>query len=61
MSGKTSNKIIVLINKNPKITIPEMSKEIGITERSVERNINKLKEQALLVRIGSDKGGYWKV
>jgi len=34
------------------ITAPEMAKEIGITIRSVERNLEKLKKLGLLKRIG---------
>jgi predicted HTH transcriptional regulator len=31
--------------------------KIGITKRGVEKNIAKLKEKGLLIRIGSDKTG----
>ena len=37
-SGKTSGKILEFIKENAYITIPELSKKIGITERSIERN-----------------------
>lgn len=59
--GKTSEKILALIQAAPHITIPELASEIGITSRSVERNIQKLKEEKLLKRIGSDKGGSWVI
>ncbi len=38
-----------------------MAKEIGITICSVERNLEKLKKQGLLKRIGPDNGGYWQL
>ncbi len=60
-SGKTSGKILLLIKKSPAVTIPEMSKEIGVTERSIERNIEKLKKEGKLKRIGPDKGGHWEI
>ena len=60
-SVKTSVKILELVKEDPKITIPEMSNLIGVTERSVERNISKLKKEGTLKRIGSDKGGYWEI
>lgn len=44
MSGKTSGKIEDTILFNTNITIPEISKMIGITERSVQRNLQKLKK-----------------
>ncbi len=61
MSGKTSEKILVLIRGNKNITISEMALSIGVTERTVERNIEKLKSNGILNRIGPDKGGYWKI
>ena len=60
-SGKTSGKIIELILQNASITIPEMASKIGITERSIERNIRKLQTEDKLVRIGPAKGGHWLV
>lgn len=59
--GETSVKILALIRATPYITIPELASAIGITERSVERNIQKLKEEKLLRRIGADKGGSWAI
>ncbi len=60
-SEKTSSEIIILIKENPNVTIHEMSKIIGVTARSIERNIENLKKKNLLKRIGADKGGYWEV
>ena len=60
-SGKTSGKIIELILQNASITIPEMASKIGITERSIERNIRKLQAEDKLKRIGPAKGGHWVV
>ena len=60
-SEKTSSEIIILIKENPNVTIHEMSKTIGVTARSIERNIENLKKKNLLKRIGADKGGYWEV
>jgi ATP-dependent DNA helicase RecG len=59
--GKTRGKIIQLISENPNITIEEMAEKIGITSKGVEYNIDKLKKEGILNRIGPDKGGYWKI
>jgi len=61
LSGKTSGKILAMVKENSKITIPQMSEIIGVTERSIERNVKKLKADRKLKRIGPDKGGYWEV
>jgi len=61
MSGKTSEKILALIRENKEITIPERAELIGVTDRSIERNIKKLQEENKLKRIGPAKGGYWEI
>ena len=59
--GKASGKILDAIRDRPSITIPELAGLIGITERSVQRNIQKLRQEALLRRLGGRKEGYWEV
>ncbi len=61
MSEKTSEKIMKLIKKNSQITIFEMVEKIGVSQRSIERNLKKLQSENRLMRIGADKGGSWKV
>lgn len=39
VTPKTSGKIIEFMRKNSLITIPELAEKIGVTERSVQRNI----------------------
>ncbi len=59
----TDNQTIILelLANMPYTTIPELSISIGISERKIRENISKLKDRALLQRIGPDKGGYWSV
>lgn len=61
MSGKTSGKILSIIKDNAQITIPELAALISISERSIERNIQKLQKENKLERIGPAKGGQWRV
>ena len=58
---KTRVKMIDIIRQNPSITIPEIAEEINLTIKGVEWNILKLKQKGLLKRIGSAKGGHWKI
>ena len=60
-SEKTSEKIIELIELNYVITISEIASKLGISERSVERNLQKLQLAKKLLRDGPDKGGHWKI
>jgi ATP-dependent DNA helicase RecG len=59
---KTTQKIIELIRRNPKITRKELAQEIGdITEDGIKYNIEKLKKEGILKRVGPAKGGHWKI
>lgn len=60
-SGKTSGKILTAMRLAPEVTIPELANRIGMTERSIERNISKLQADGRLRRIGPAKGGHWEV
>jgi len=60
-SGKTSGKILTALKQDGNLTIPELASLIGVTERSIERNIKKLQEQGQLLRVGLAKGGRWEV
>jgi ATP-dependent DNA helicase RecG len=61
VSGKTSGEIIEFMRKNSLITIPELAEKIGVTERSVEQNIQKLQDRGIVRRVGPAKGGHWEV
>lgn len=60
-SPKGSQKILEAVAENPHITIAQLSGRCGIGTRAVQKNINVLRDQGLLCRIGSDKGGHWEV
>jgi len=40
-SGKTSGKIMAALKQDENLTIPELASLIGVTERSLDRNIKK--------------------
>ena len=60
-SVKTSIKIIDIIEQNPFITIPKIAELLGISTRAIEKQLDKLKINGILERIGPDKGGHWEV
>ena len=59
--GKSSLKILEMVYHNQYVTIPEMAKSIDITERAIEKNIQKLKEQDLIARREGERSGYWEL
>ena len=58
---KMPEKILFLIHKNSQITIDELVQKLGVHQRTIERNISKLKQDGKLKRVGADRGGYWEV
>ena len=60
-SLKSSQKILEFISHDPTITIREMASELGISDRAVKKNIQKLKDQGLLRRVGPARGGHWEI
>jgi ATP-dependent DNA helicase RecG len=59
--GENQIKILVLILDNDRITIKKLSYSLKISTTAVEKNLAKLKKIGVLQRVGTAKGGYWKV
>ena len=62
--GNLSDKqkiIIDLIKKYPSITKKQMGEHENLSKKSVEYNIDKLKEMGVLRHVGPTKGGYWEI
>ena len=59
--NKNQEKILQLISENPNITRNELSDKVGITSDGVKYNLDRLKKENIIKRIGPDKGGYWKI
>ncbi len=51
----------MLVSKNPQITTAELAENIGISQKGIDWQINRLKKEGVLERIGPAKGGQWKV
>ena len=60
-SEKSSEKILDIIAANPEISARQIAEMLGLSPRGVEKQVDKLKQQGRLQRVGPDKGGYWEV
>lgn len=54
-------KVLELLEENASITAKQMAEQMNISTRKVSRLIKSLKESKKIVRIGSDRKGYWKI
>lgn len=61
MSEKTSEKIVRFIGANADVTIAQLAVLVGVSTRSVERNLKVLRDDGVIKRVGPDKGGHWVV
>lgn len=58
---KTRVKIIQLIKEDKNITSPKLAAKTGISLKGVEYHLSKLQSDGVLMRVGADNGGYWKI
>ena len=57
--NKTEKKVIEILIENPNSTSAELSEQIEVTTRTIERAFNSLQEKNIIKRIGSKRDGYW--
>ena len=55
------NNIIKAIHKNNKVSKRELEEIVGISATAIDNNLNALKDRGLIERVGSAKGGHWKI
>ena len=53
--------ILFLLTKQPYITIRQMSVQLHISQRKISRILKLLRETGIIIRVGSDRKGYWKI
>ena len=55
------DKILALITDNSKISIKEIAEKLGVTPKTIQRDLDKMKDNNIISRIGADKGGFWEI
>ncbi len=58
---KRLDKIVNIMKKDKSITALELADKLGVTDKTIKRDIAKLKDEKRVVRVGSLKSGYWEV
>ncbi|MGM0635457.1 MAG: ATP-binding protein [Bacteroidota bacterium] len=59
--AENEKKILRLIDNNSKYSAKQMSKLLGLTQRTVQRYLKELQTKNIIERIGPAKGGYWHI
>ncbi|MCK5230403.1 MAG: HTH domain-containing protein, partial [Desulfobulbaceae bacterium] len=60
-SLKTEEQIVELIRLDATTTTEELGEALGISKRAILKQIDKLKTQGRLRRVGPARGGHWEV
>ena len=66
-TGKTIDTILQLIKDNPSITRKVrrrwkvLSETLGISPSAIQKHIDRLKAEGIIVRNGGDRGGSWEI
>ena len=50
-----------LFQKDNKISIRELAEQLQLTSKTIQRDLDKLKEKNIIRRVGPDKGGHWEI
>ena len=59
--GETRAAIVLAMQNNPRITTKQLATALNISTTAVEKQLQYLKRNNHIERIGPDKGGHWKV
>jgi ATP-dependent DNA helicase RecG len=58
---ESQQKMVLLMDNNPSVSIKEMADSIGISTTAVDKNITALKQRNIIERVGSDSKGLWQI
>ena len=64
INGQISNNessVLSILRENANLTIEELMTHTGKSKRTISRALSSLKGKGLIVRVGSNKTGYWQV
>ena len=58
---ETRAKIVEAMRKKPEISRRELAETVGISQSAIQKHIEHLKGAGIIIRLGSDRKGLWKV
>ncbi|WP_405331913.1 DeoR family transcriptional regulator [Fibrobacter sp.] len=54
-------KIVAALSKDPHVSAITLAEKFGVTEKTIRRDLQLLKQKNIITRVGANKNGYWKV
>ena len=59
--NKRRNKMMEILKKNKTCSVAMLANMLGVSSRTISRDINRLKAEGKLRRVGNENTGYWEV
>ena len=50
-----------MIMQNPRMTVKQLSKALGLSEKTIKIRLTLLKKEGIIVRVGNNRTGHWEV
>lgn len=61
VSDPITERLYQAILKNNKLNYAEYGALLGVSEATIKRRLGELRRAGMIVRVGSNKSGYWEV
>ena len=61
VTEKRVDLILRQLRRNNTITVEQLAEKFNVTQRTIIRDIEKMKNKGLIRRIGPAKGGHWEI
>ena len=53
--------IILLLKEDNTLSATQLAKQLGVTSRTIQRDLEKLSKAGRIKHVGPDKGGNWEI
>lgn len=61
LDGSLAERIMSILSENNSITIKQISEQLGVSKRTIEREIKSLRDSGKITRIGGKRFGHWEI
>ena len=59
--AKIREKVLGALREHPGLSVAQLGAILGLTTKSSEWHIDRLRNDGTVVRVGPDKGGHWEI
>ena len=61
LDGSLAERILSILSENNSITINQISEQLGVSKRTIEREIRSLRDSGKIIRAGGKRFGHWEI